>query len=365
MSRLVRSLEGPFLTRVALWGAFLFGLICVLYLFAPFFKALFLGAIFASLLLPLHRFLVHRWRFPPPLSSFGITLLVVLILSLFITAFAWILIPQLLHVFQTIEGILSSPDQTKELLESMNRWLNPLGIEAEKLFEFLRSRFISEAYTIVQKLSLTVQKIVLFATGVIGDFLVMIFSLYLFILYGSQIKKFVDHFSPLPSELREQWIDQFRSLIRAFFLGGVGTAVIQGGIASIGYLIVGLPSVPALFVLTAVASFIPFLGTALVWGPVVVYFFLIGQIGKGIFLLIFCLGIVATIDQWIKPLFFGTALNLPVMIMFLAILGGIKSFGLLGVILGPLILSYFLSLTRVLMETSQPLSVTTSPKEES
>jgi predicted PurR-regulated permease PerM len=341
--------------RWSLWGVFFAGLALVLYLFAPFFKAIFLGAVFASLLLPVHRFLMERWRFNPTLSSFLLTLLTVLTLALLLSLFISILVPQILSVFHNLQAFFSSPDPMDKLLKRLDPWLKPLGIESNRIVDVLMNRFYSVIFAVIQNVTYGFQKMILIVTGILGDFFVMLLSLYLFLRYSSDVKQFFNHVSPLPPDLRKEWGFQFHSLVRAFFVGGFGTALIQGGIAVVGYWIAGLSSIPALFLLTATASFIPFVGTSLVWGPIVIYLLLTGEVGKGIFLLIYCVGVVSTIDQWVKPLFVGSFLKLPTMIVFLAILTGIKVFGFLGILAGPLIFSLFLSLTRVLMERTHPL----------
>ena len=82
---------------------------------------------------------------------------------------------------------------------------------------------------------------------------------------------------------------------------------------------------------------LPFGGTTLITIPVSLYLFLQGDNVKGIFMLIWGLGVVVTIDNVLKPLFIGTRIKLPMLILFFGILGGLAVFGALGLILGPVV----------------------------
>ena len=90
-------------------------------------------------------------------------------------------------------------------------------------------------------------------------------------------------------------------------------------------------------VITAFAALLPFGGTTLITIPVSLYLFLQGDNVKGIFMLIWGLGVVVTIDNVLKPLFIGTRIKLPMLILFFGILGGLAVFGALGLILGPVV----------------------------
>lgn len=347
--RLLGSLEGPLRARLSLWIGFLIAFSFVVYLFHPYFQPLFFGAVLAALLLPLHRFAVGRLHFPPQVSAFLLTIFSLFLVTSFFVLLAIVLVPQLIAVFHEAQEVLGASSNSL-WVSRLDAILNPLGTNSKELLVLLRTRFIEQGAGLVQQLAETIQNFLSWTTELLLNFFITLVTTYILLLYSSQVHRFVDRFSPFPEELKEKLITQFRNIVRAFFVGGVGTALIQGGAASLGYVLVSLPGVPALFLLTTAAAFIPFLGTALIWGPIVVYFFLSGATVKALFLAIYCIGIVATLDQWIKPWIMGSALELPVVVMFLTFFGGIKTFGLSGIILGPLIFSYFLTIVQVLME---------------
>ena len=97
----------------------------------------------------------------------------------------------------------------------------------------------------------------------------------------------------------------------------------------------------------ALLSLIPVVGTALVWGPVVIYYLLSGAVAKGLLLLGLCAGLVGSIDNVVKPLFIQRRTAIPTFWVFIGVLGGIGVFGFLGLVLGPLMVAVLFALIEI------------------
>ncbi len=126
--------------------------------------------------------------------------------------------------------------------------------------------------------------------------------------------------------------------VKSVVYGIIGTSLAQGFLAGFGFLVAGVHSWLLLGALTCLLSFIP-VGPPLIWIPVVIGLFQQGQIGWAIFLGIWGIGVVSAIDNVLKPYFISKGSNLPFISVFLGILGGVLSFGLLGIFLGPALLA--------------------------
>jgi predicted PurR-regulated permease PerM len=140
-------------------------------------------------------------------------------------------------------------------------------------------------------------------------------------------------------------INRLRTVGRVALIGSLLTALAQGIIGGIGLWIVGIS--PLFWgSLMAVTSFIPLVGTSLVWIPAVIYLFIIQKTGMAIFLLIYCIAVLSSIDNFLRPYLIQKqkGVSMPPLLIFLAILGGIRVFGLLGVIYGPMIFGLLSSL---------------------
>jgi predicted PurR-regulated permease PerM len=126
--------------------------------------------------------------------------------------------------------------------------------------------------------------------------------------------------------------------VKSVVYGIIGTSLAQGFLAGLGFLLAGVHGWILLGALTCLLSFIP-VGPPLIWIPAVVWLFQQEQIGWAIFLAIWGLCVVSAIDNVLKPYFISKGSHLPFVAVFLGILGGVISFGLLGVFLGPALLA--------------------------
>jgi predicted PurR-regulated permease PerM len=126
--------------------------------------------------------------------------------------------------------------------------------------------------------------------------------------------------------------------MRGVVYGILGTAIAQGVLAAIGFWLAGVPAAPLLGLLTFFLSPIP-IGPPLVWAPAAFWLFSQGHTGWAIFLLIWGIAVVSSVDNVIKPLIISRGSNLPFILVLLGVLGGVFAFGFIGVFLGPTLLA--------------------------
>lgn len=148
--------------------------------------------------------------------------------------------------------------------------------------------------------------------------------------------------------------------IRGVVYGILGTAGVQGLLAWFGFLIAGVPGAVMLGLATAFLSLIP-MGPALLWGPAALWLYQQGETGWAIFMAVWGIGVVSTADNVVKPLLIGKDSNLPFLLIMLGVLGGALSFGLLGIFLGPTLLSVAYA---VLKEWANPRPPVAGPATE-
>lgn len=120
--------------------------------------------------------------------------------------------------------------------------------------------------------------------------------------------------------------------------GLLGTAVAQGALAAVGLWIAGVPGALLLGFLTFVVSPIPF-GPPLIWVPATVWLFYSGEAGWGVFLALWGLLGISSIDNVVKPYLISRESRLPMLLVFLGVIGGVLAFGVVGVFLGPTLLA--------------------------
>jgi predicted PurR-regulated permease PerM len=169
------------------------------------------------------------------------------------------------------------------------------------------------------------------------NFFIMLLVMFFGFRDGDSFVKYVHDISPFSDKVQEQILDRISEVSRAVLFGILGTALVQSLVAMVIFRIV---EIPALLwgSLLGMCSLIPFIGTSLVWIPITIYFLLIGQPVKAAFVIFGCGGIVANVDNFMRPAFIcGGRTGMSYIVLFCSLLGGLQTFGLAGVVYGPLI----------------------------
>lgn len=151
-------------------------------------------------------------------------------------------------------------------------------------------------------------------------------------------------------ETADQYCRAVGTTSNAVVSGLIVSALAQGFIAGLGYAFIGAGPPVLLGALTALTALIPFVGTVAIWGPLGVWLLLSDRIGAGLGLLAWGALVVNPTDNILKPLLISSAADIPLVIVFLGVMGGLLTFGLVGLFLGPLILAVLLAIWREWLE---------------
>ena len=157
---------------------------------------------------------------------------------------------------------------------------------------------------------------------------------------GKRLIEYFKSFSPIKKETEDKILKQLKEITNSVLIGHILVGVIQGLFAGVGYFIFGVPNVILLTFLTSIAAVIPILGAWLIWVPVDVYLFASGNTVAGIGLLIYGTFVISLIDNVIRTLVISRRTKINTWAVLIGMLGGLLVFGFLGLIIGPLILSY-------------------------
>lgn len=179
---------------------------------------------------------------------------------------------------------------------------------------------------------------------------VTIFAFYFFLVNGRGWAQNLQRTLPLDADLAERIFAIAGRTIAVVFRGVVLTAAAQAIAAGLGYWVAGAPVPVLLSVLTFLAAMVPVFGSAGIWLPVAVGLFLSGRPGAGVGLAIYGTLFVSLLDNVLRPFLIGREMKLPLLWLFLAILGGLKLFGFLGIVLGPMVLAVAMALYRIYQE---------------
>jgi predicted PurR-regulated permease PerM len=316
--------------------------------------AIVLAILLASLFAPLHRRVLGRLPTWPNLSAFLSLALVFLVLLVPAGALLSALVGQGITSIQSgqqwiAEGRLQEAVKRIDLASLMEkpslRFLRKpletwLGVSDLKDVDINNSRLADTLANSGQRLLNLLGRCIaplIAGTGqVLVGFAVMLFVLFFAFRDGQRTIDYVRHLLPLSRTQEDALLDRMRDVSRAVVLGTGVTAVAQGVAAMIAFAIVGIP---ALFWGTAlaVASLVPVVGTAVVWIPAVVYLVLAGKTGSAIFLAVWCVVVVGSLDNVLRPIVMGGRAGMPSLVVFFSVVGGIQLFGPMGIVYGPLV----------------------------
>ncbi|HEU4342205.1 MAG TPA: AI-2E family transporter [Candidatus Binatia bacterium] len=333
---------------IILYGAFL--------ILGPFLKAITWAAILAILFYPAYAALLKLFKGKATLAALTIVVLVALIIVLpgvrivdFLTEEVVELVKSLraLANGEGIEGWTQQP-----WVQQLLQWWGMLGVElAHFQFEIdwremlIQGAQLSSA-AVLSQVKGVAQNIFLF----VANFIIVLLTFFFFLRDGADICYRLRRLVPMDPEHQEHLFQNIVNSLFAVVHGCLVVAMIQGLLAGLAYWAVGVPYAVLWGVVTAFAALLPVGGTTLVTVPVAIYLFLQGDILKAVLLLIWSIGVVGTVDNVLKPMYIGTRLKLPMLLLFFGILGGLSVFGALGFILGPVLFALLAALLDLYLE---------------
>jgi len=189
-----------------------------------------------------------------------------------------------------------------------------------------------------------------FLTGTanfITNLLLMFFVLYYMLVHGTKMEKFLNDFIPLKESNREILGNETTLMIRANAIGIPLLAIIQGLVGMLGFYIFGINDYGVWGFLTGVASLIPIIGTGLIWVPLTVFLLATNQTWQGIGLGIYSLAILTNVDYVARITVLRKIGDVHPIITIFGVIVGLSMFGFLGLVFGPLLVSYFIVLVKI------------------
>ena len=157
-------------------------------------------------------------------------------------------------------------------------------------------------------------------------------------------------------------LDLAGKTVKGVVNGVIGTALVQGIAAGIGFLIVGAPGAILLGVITFFVAVIP-IGPPLVWGWVAAWLFIKGDTGWGVFMVIYGVAVISSLDNVVRPLLIGNESRMPFALILFGLIGGTMAFGLIGLFVGPTLLALAYRLVRGWTEDSNTFRDHSCPPE--
>jgi predicted PurR-regulated permease PerM len=319
---------------------------CLLVL-QPFVTALLCAAIVCFSTWPIYQWLEQRLGGRRTLAALLMTLLLILVVVLPLALLALTLADNVTALFGQLreffaDGLPKPPDWVASLPlvgEGVDGWWRELAASKEKLGEALK------------RVAQPMQQGLLNAGLILGEGVLQLslttFIAFFFYRDGAALMasaKSATH--RVAGVLAPGLLQTVGGTIQGVVYGIVGTAIAQGLVAVIGFLIAGVPGAALLGFLTFLLSMVP-VGPPLIWGGAVVWLALKSSTGWAVFMAIWGFFVISGIDNVIKPLLISRGSSLPFVLVMLGVFGGVFAFGFVGIFLGPTLLAVGYSLVRM------------------
>ena len=228
-------------------------------------------------------------------------------------------------------------------MRAISLWLEQhLAISAEQL----RAWLVTGAEQLLQPLATIGSQAFFGALGTVIDFTLTLLLLFFFLRDGPKMLKATLGLVPLDAHRKERLMSRMGEVTRAVVFGTLATSVLQGISVGVGFALTGLPSPIVFGVLAGVLSVLPIGGTAFVWGPGALWLFATGHAVAASLLLVWGALIVGVADNMLRPLLISGRSDVPTLAVFVGVLGGLAAFGMVGMFLGPLVISLVTALVR-------------------
>ena len=179
------------------------------------------------------------------------------------------------------------------------------------------------------------------------DLFVMLYAMFFFLRDGRKILEKIFYYMPLSHQDEALVLERLTSVTRATIKGTLVIGIIQGALAGIGFWVAGIEGVAFWGTLMAILSIVPGIGAALIWVPGVAYLFITGQTLAATLLGVWCVAVVGTVDNILRPMLVGKDAKMPDLLILVGTLGGLFLFGPIGFIVGPIICGLFLTVWEI------------------
>ena len=289
--------------------------------------------VLAVLFAPVHSWLVRQGA-PSAFAAFVVTLLGAVLIIVPGILLAGMLINE---AQQVAENVLKSP--ILERFQNLQIRGIPVG-----------PRLAEAGGRIVAGIGSSVLGLVGTATRLTLNLTISFFGLYYVLKHPGDVWLDARPYIPFSRQNTEKLGKRFKDVTVSTVIGTGVVAALQGALLGVAFWIIGLPNVLFWSVVTMALAILPVVGSGLVWGPAAGILILQGRVLAGVLLIVWGVVVVGSVDNFIRPLIYRRFSAIPPLVTLIGAIAGVSHFGLLGLLIGPLALSYFFELIRMYRE---------------
>ena len=331
---------------------------CILmgWLLWPFLSVIILAIVVTGVFAPVYHF-IHR-KLNSTISSLLTCVLIFIVLFLPLSFFVGILANEAWDLYLAARNALQNKPfmellEKSDIFDTVNLFLAKFkiqitGDQLNKAIAEIGRVMGLFLYEQARSITTNVLKFIV-------NFFFMLLIIFYLLIDSPRLVAFIVQLSPLPEDQDQKLIKKFKDIAAAILLGNGLGGIIQGTLGGLVFFLFGLKSPFLWGVIMALLAFLPILGIGIVFVPAAIMLFLQGRLTAGIFFLVFYLILSGGIEYFFKPRLVGQRVRMHTLIVFLSIIGGLKLFGILGIIYGPLVATAFLTLAEIYQASYQQM----------
>lgn len=313
---------------------------------SPFLTPIAWAVVFSIVFYPVYAFLLRYIKIKPIASLITLLLILMIIIGPF-ASLGFVLISEIREVavgmdtgaLDSIKNILANP-RIAGILEKIQSYL---GIEDVATGDMIVENIKKIGKGLITRLSAGFVNIVY----VMIDFMFMALSIYFLLKDGPDFLSKIRDYMPFAEEQKNRLASQVKDMVISTVYGGVVVALIQGVLGGMAFYLFDLKSPVLWGTAISIMSFLPLLGTFSIWGPAAGFLLIQGSYMEGVGLLLYGVFVISMVDNVLKPIIISGRTKMPTLLIFFSVLGGIKLFGFIGFIMGPLVMALFISVFEI------------------
>jgi predicted PurR-regulated permease PerM len=328
----------------AFFGALLIGVtLAFLWLILGFIQPIFWAVALGIVVYPLHARLVARLRNRESLAAVLSVFIVVIVVILPLIGIGAAVTREAAALYDRLDdgdlGLQSLYARAQQSMPSVTATIERFGLDPSQLGDQLSNAAVTVSRFIAER-AVAIGQDTLRATVF---FFLMLYLLFFFLRDGPLMLDALVRALPLGDRRERHLLERFAAVSRATIKGTLVVGIVQGTIGGIAFAVLGIAAPVLWGVVMALLSILPAVGTALVWLPAAIALIFNGQIVGGIVLIAIGVLVIGSVDNVLRPVLVGRDTRMPDYLILLSTLGGLAAFGLAGIIIGPIIAAFFLS----------------------
>lgn len=312
----------------------------------PFIVPIAWAVVFAVVFYPVYLYLLKYMRFKALASFITILIIILMILGPF-TYISFVLVDEVGNFVtdfskEKLDSIINIFKHSHffQVIEKIQAYA---GVEGVGSSDAITESIKKIGVTVTTSLSTGITNM----AGMFINFVLMLFAIFFFFKDGPNFLEKVRDYLPFSETDKNRLISKIKDMVISTVYGGVVIAFAQGVLGGVAFYFLGIKSPVLWGSAMTVMSFVPLIGTFAIWGPAAGYLIIQGSFWKGVILILYGVLVISMVDNVLRPIIISGRTKMPTLAVLFSVLGGIKLFGFIGFIMGPLVLALFISVFEI------------------